>query len=115
MHWFRNDLRLYDNVGLYKSVALFQQLRQKNAKAKLYAVYVINEDDWRAHMDSGWKLMFIMGALKNLQQSLAELHIPLLLWEFHTPKVPYLIQKSSWSFSKKMYECKFRNRYDNHC
>ncbi|AJU12820.1 photolyase [Saccharomyces cerevisiae RM11-1a] len=101
MHWFRNDLRLYDNVGLYKSVALFQQLRQKNAKAKLYAVYVINEDDWRAHMDSGWKLMFIMGALKNLQQSLAELHIPLLLWEFHTPKSTLSNSKEFVEFFKE--------------
>ncbi|CAI4052438.1 deoxyribodipyrimidine photo-lyase PHR1 SKDI_15G5200 [Saccharomyces kudriavzevii IFO 1802] len=86
MHWFRNDLRLHDNVGLYNSVELFQQLKQKNESAKLCAVYIINEDDWKAHMDSGWKLKFIVEALKSLQKSLAELHIPLFVWEFHPPK-----------------------------
>ncbi|EJS41560.1 phr1p [Saccharomyces arboricola H-6] len=84
IHWFRNDLRSSDNVGFYKSVKLFQQLKQRDASAKLYAIYIINEDDWRAHMDSGWKLKFIIEALKSLQESLAELHVPLLVWEFHT-------------------------------
>lgn len=82
IHWFRNDLRIHDNLALYKCVELYQHLKQKNANAKLYAIYVINEDDWRAHMDSGWQLSFTLEALKNLQKSLAELHIPLLVWKF---------------------------------
>ncbi|CAI4036656.1 hypothetical protein SMKI_15G5070 [Saccharomyces mikatae IFO 1815] len=84
VHWFRNDLRLYDNIGLFKSIELFQQLKVKNENAKLYAVYIINEHDWRAHMDSGWKLKFTLEALKSLEKSLAELHIPLFVWEFYT-------------------------------
>ncbi|KOG99882.1 deoxyribodipyrimidine photo-lyase PHR1 DI49_1326 [Saccharomyces eubayanus] len=101
IHWFRNDLRIHDNLALYKCVELYQQLKENNADAKLYAIYVINEDDWRAHMDSGWQLSFILEALKNLQKSLAELHIPLLVWKFDDFKSSLSNSKEFVTFFKE--------------
>lgn len=76
IHWFRGDLRTHDNSGLFEAVKQFKEHKDKTS-GQLLTIFTVNEHDWRAHLDSGWKLKFMMNAISSLREKLSELSIPL--------------------------------------
>ncbi|SCW04429.1 LAFE_0H13322g1_1 [Lachancea fermentati] len=83
VHWFRCDLRVQDNSALSNALKHLETARKANKGADLVALFVINEDDWRAHLESGWKLKFILNAVANLRKSLALMNVPLVVKIFN--------------------------------
>ncbi|MCJ1350172.1 MAG: hypothetical protein MMC33_000153 [Icmadophila ericetorum] len=72
VHWFKCDLRLQDNKGLY--------LASKMAKSKgvpLICMYIISPQDFKAHMTAPARVDFILRTLEVLKEDLAKLDIPL--------------------------------------
>ncbi len=67
--WFRADLRIHDNPALY---AACQQ-----SDAKVIACWWATPQQWQQHGIADKQLKFIHDSLLLLQQSLAELNIPL--------------------------------------
>ncbi|WP_422132708.1 deoxyribodipyrimidine photo-lyase [Endozoicomonas sp. ALD040] len=67
--WFRGDLRVSDNPALYHCAD----------KNEVIAVYCLCPDQWQEHNDSPNKLWFWMQNLKQLEQSLNRLNIPLVV------------------------------------
>lgn len=89
IHWFRSDLRLLDNTSLSETVKKFSKHVKQNRSCRLLTVFAINEHDWRAHLDSGWKLSFMLNALSSLQKELAKLSIPFHILKYE-PEKPLL-------------------------
>ncbi|SCV04243.1 LAMI_0H14554g1_1 [Lachancea mirantina] len=89
LHWFRMDHRLQDNTAFSAAVEKFRQLRKKHSDTRFVAVYTVNEHDWKAHLDSAWKLVFLREAVNSLRSSLQEIDVPLVIKNFH-PKNPVL-------------------------
>ncbi|KAH3687398.1 hypothetical protein WICPIJ_001611 [Wickerhamomyces pijperi] len=88
VHWFRNDLRIHDNLALLKTIELGHKLNKK-----VITVYIFNEFDLRRHMDSVMKIDFIKRSLVELRQSLNDLNIPLeIIHTDRTDFVPYFTQ-----------------------
>ncbi|SCV02659.1 LAME_0H03862g1_1 [Lachancea meyersii CBS 8951] len=97
VHWFRTDLRLGDSAGLFHAVKQLQAAQNKSNKdARLMALYIINEHDFRAHLDSGWKLRFALDALESLRESLRKLNVPLIVRLFE-PKEALLSRSSEFA------------------
>lgn len=94
IHWFRSDLRLQDNLALSEALKNFKKYKS----ARFLSIYVINEHDWRAHLDGGWKLSFILNALKTLGERLSELSIPLHVLRFNstTPELSNSNNFAAW-------------------
>ncbi|CDO93422.1 unnamed protein product [Kluyveromyces dobzhanskii CBS 2104] len=82
VHWFRGDLRVHDNTGL--AFAL-----NHSSNGPVEALYTINEHDWIAHMESGWKLKFQLDAVESLSQELAKIGVRLHVKQFN-PTSPCL-------------------------
>ncbi|KAH3680308.1 hypothetical protein WICMUC_000375 [Wickerhamomyces mucosus] len=72
IHWFRQDLRIHDNIALINSINL-----AKKFDKKLLTIYIFNEIELKAHFDSSIKLDFIKKSLNKLRKDLNELNIPL--------------------------------------
>lgn len=103
IHWFRSDLRVTDNKALYEIVRKFKKMKNEDPTVRLLTVFVINEHDWRAHLDSGWKLQFMLKGLKSLQERLSKISVPLHILQFE-PELPSLSNTTSFvSWFKK--EC----------
>ncbi|QLQ80667.1 hypothetical protein HG537_0E00200 [Torulaspora globosa] len=88
IHWFRGDLRTHDNTGLFEAIKQFRE-RKDNISGQLLTIFTINEHDWRAHMDSGWKLKFMMNAVSSLGEKLSKMSIPLHVLHYN-PESPSL-------------------------
>jgi deoxyribodipyrimidine photo-lyase len=83
--WLRNDLRLLDNPALWHAC---------NASEEVVALYLITEDQWKSHGDAICKINFWLKNLSSLQNSLAELNIPLKILEAEVYKnCPEVISK----------------------
>lgn len=74
VHWFRSDLRVHDNTALYHLVE-----EAKRIKAHPIGLYIISEHDWRTHLESPFKIEFILKSLEVLKKSLLNLNIPLCI------------------------------------
>ncbi|SCU89124.1 LAFA_0E16270g1_1 [Lachancea sp. 'fantastica'] len=100
VHWFRSDLRLSDNVGLYNAVKQLEEQRKKskNKNARLVALYSINEHDFRAHLDCGWKLQFALDAVNSLKEELRKLNVALVVrvFEAKDPLLSRSLQFAKW-------------------
>ncbi|MCW8886125.1 MAG: deoxyribodipyrimidine photo-lyase [Motiliproteus sp.] len=68
--WFRNDLRVRDNPALYSAC-----LR----KDAVVAVVALTPEQWKLHDESSSRVSFWLANLRDLQQCLAKLNIPLRL------------------------------------
>ncbi|KAG0668501.1 hypothetical protein C6P43_004094, partial [Kluyveromyces marxianus] len=91
VHWFRSDLRVNDNRGL-----AYAYRKARAEDRPIHGLYVINEHDWVAHMESGWKLTFIVEALKELGSSLSKYGIELHVRQFE-PDTPLLSNSKAFS------------------
>lgn len=93
IHWFRNDLRVYDNKGFHKAVCESQRLG-----ARLMTIFTVNESDWIAHLDSNFRLTFMHSALRLLHKKLSDMKIPLYVLEFESkkPKLSNSFEFANW-------------------
>jgi deoxyribodipyrimidine photo-lyase len=71
LHWFRNDLRVHDNPSLYAG--------SLNAEGELITCYIITPEQWLAHGEAPVKLDLIRRQLADLQSTLTERGIPLIV------------------------------------
>ncbi|MDO9218972.1 MAG: deoxyribodipyrimidine photo-lyase, partial [Lacisediminimonas sp.] len=67
--WFRSDLRVSDNSALAAAMR----------SGPTVAVYVITSAQWLAHDDAPCKVDFWLRNLRELQQQLGKLNVPLLI------------------------------------
>lgn len=88
IHWFRGDLRTHDNTGLLEAIKTYEERTDKNS-GQVMTIFTINENDWKAHLDSGWKLKFMMNALSNLGKKLSKLSIQLHVLRYN-PESPMM-------------------------
>lgn len=95
VHWFRTDLRVRDNAALSNAIKLLREIRGQKKDAQLIALYTINEHDWRAHLDSGWKLTFALNALESLREMLKQMNVALVVRKFESKK-PLLSRSSEF-------------------
>lgn len=72
VHWFRMDLRLADN----KALALASE-KAKEAGVPLIALFIVNPQDYEAHLRSPVRVDFMLRSLEVVKQDLAALDIPL--------------------------------------
>ncbi|KAF3910767.1 Cryptochrome-2 [Dactylellina cionopaga] len=75
-HWFRWDLRLADNTGLYKAYT-----SAKANKVPLICLFVFSHQNYRAHYTSPARIDFALRTLKILKEDLRKLDIPLWVEE----------------------------------
>ncbi len=66
LHWFRSDLRIYDNPALLAA-----------SQKPLICVYFLSEKQWDAHAISPAKRSLIVRQLQSLASNLGERNIPL--------------------------------------
>lgn len=71
--WFRNDLRIRDNPALYEACA--------DPNARVLGLFIATPQQWQYHHVSNRQAKFIYDSLKDLQDSLVALNIPLLYRE----------------------------------
>lgn len=90
VHWFKRDLRLYDN----------RALRQASEKAKskdvpLICVFIVSPQDYQAHLTSSARVDFELRTLEVMQRDLGEFDIPLVVETVEERKgvIPYLLNK----------------------
>lgn len=89
IHWFRSDLRVTDNKAFSRAIEILEQVKRNNVDCKILALFIINETDWEAHLESEFKLRLLFEALASLKVTLSKLHIPLLVRKYN-PDCPSL-------------------------
>jgi len=72
VHWFKCDLRVKDNKGLYLA-----GLKAKEKGVPLVGLYLISPQDFEAHLTSPVRVDFILRTLAVLKEDLGKLGIPL--------------------------------------
>lgn len=72
--WFRADLRVSDNAAIWHAAA-----EAAEEGGAVVACVVICSEQWREHDWAGIKVDFILRNLRELQDELAKLNIPLLI------------------------------------
>ncbi|KAL8761784.1 MAG: hypothetical protein Q9184_002145 [Pyrenodesmia sp. 2 TL-2023] len=72
VHWFKWDLRTYDNKALHLASKL-----AKSHGVPLICLHIISPQDYKAHMTSPARVDFALRTLKVLKEDLARLNIPL--------------------------------------
>ncbi|KAI4123581.1 MAG: hypothetical protein LQ338_005199 [Usnochroma carphineum] len=72
VHWFKCDLRTYDNKALHLASKL-----AKSHDVPLICLHIISPQDYKAHMTSPARVDFVLRTLEVLKQDLAQLNIPL--------------------------------------
>lgn len=97
--WLRNDLRSYDNAAL--SSATEGALR---TGAAVIALYIATPETWILHDMAQVKQDFIRRRVKQLQQELAALNIPLLAVEGSTyEQIPAVFSQLGLHFLLKVF------------
>ncbi len=71
--WFREDLRIHDNMALYHACA--------HSQNGVIGVFILDTQMWQQHQIAACRVEFILRGLKKLSTDLAQLNIPLLLIE----------------------------------
>ena len=74
LHWFKRDLRLYDNRGLSMAAE-----KAKSAGIPLICLFVVSPQDYQAHYTSRARVDFDLRTLAIMKEDLSELDIPLLV------------------------------------
>ncbi|KAL8686945.1 MAG: hypothetical protein Q9218_006749, partial [Villophora microphyllina] len=71
VHWFKCDLRTYDNKSLHLASKL-----AKSHGVPLICLHIISPQDYKAHMTSPVRVDFVLRTLEVLKEDLAKLDIP---------------------------------------
>ncbi|KAJ3125953.1 hypothetical protein HK098_008033 [Nowakowskiella sp. JEL0407] len=94
-HWFRSDLRLSDNPGLYEASKL-----SRTIKRPLVSFYIFSPTEWVSHDYSAVRADFHLRNLIDLKSSLSKLNIPLMVFTSTSAKnVDEIIEKVVADFS----------------
>ncbi|KAL8856255.1 MAG: hypothetical protein Q9178_007092 [Gyalolechia marmorata] len=72
VHWFKCDLRIYDNKSLHLASKL-----AKSHGVPLICLHIVSPQDYKAHMTSPVRVDFVLRTLEVLKKDLARLDIPL--------------------------------------
>ncbi|KAF2454691.1 CDP photolyase [Lineolata rhizophorae] len=72
VHWFKRDLRMSDNKGLFLAGD-----KAREAKVPLVCLFVVSPQDYEAHGTSAARVDFELRSLEVLKRDLAERDIPL--------------------------------------
>lgn len=97
--WFRNDLRTYDNACLTSAVD--EAADSGNA---VLALFIATPDSWQQHDMAAIKQDLIRRRVRQLEQELAELNIPLLAVEgTDYEQVAHLFSALSEQFRLKVF------------
>ncbi|EXJ86283.1 deoxyribodipyrimidine photo-lyase [Capronia coronata CBS 617.96] len=72
VHWFKSDLRVTDNKGLYAA-----SVWSREHAVPLICVYLVSPQDFEAHLTAPVRVDFILRNLQVLKHDLAKLNIPL--------------------------------------
>lgn len=72
VHWFKCDLRTYDNKALHLASRL-----AKSHGVPLVCLHIISPQDYKAHMTSPARVDFVLRTLEVLKEDLAKLNVPL--------------------------------------
>lgn len=82
--WFKEDLRIQDNPGLYHAT--------KQATQGVVGLYIIDATLWKKHQVSNARVDFILRGLKTLQKDLGRLNISLIVKiAENTTEIPVII------------------------
>jgi deoxyribodipyrimidine photo-lyase len=68
--WFREDLRTYDNSALYHA--------SLQCDEGIVALYIFDASLWLKHDVAGCRVQFVLEGLRQLEQALLKLNIPLM-------------------------------------
>lgn len=74
LHWFKRDLRTFDNRGLSLAAR-----KAKENKIPLACLFVVSPEDYQAHCTAPARVDFELRTLEVLKRDLEELDIPLLV------------------------------------
>ncbi|KAJ9227173.1 hypothetical protein DTO027B5_819 [Paecilomyces variotii] len=74
VHWFKSDLRLYDNRALHLA---YQSAKESNIP--LIGLYILSPQDLTAHISSPARVDLTLRTLRQLKRDLSELDIPLYM------------------------------------
>ncbi|KAI9697141.1 MAG: hypothetical protein M1820_007876 [Bogoriella megaspora] len=74
VHWFKRDLRLYDNKGLHLASEMAKKLG-----VPLICMFIISPQDYEAHCTAPARVDFDLRTLEIMKQDLAALDIPLFV------------------------------------
>ena len=69
--WFREDLRLHDNMALYHAA--------KNCNDGVVGIYILDIGLWKKHHVADSRIQFILSSLIELSNNLQERAIPLII------------------------------------
>lgn len=72
VHWFKCDLRTFDNKSLHLASE-----QAKKAGIPLICAYFVSPQDFQAHLTSAVRVDFVLRTLEVLKKDLSELDIPL--------------------------------------
>jgi deoxyribodipyrimidine photo-lyase len=75
--WFREDLRIEDHPALFHATQL---------NKAVIAIYVIDRTQWQNHDVAPCRIQFVLRGLKELNESLSKINIPLIILEVKNPK-----------------------------
>jgi deoxyribodipyrimidine photo-lyase len=74
VHWFKRDLRIYDNRALSQASKIAQE-----AGVPLICMFLVSTQDYEAHGTSPARVDFELRTLEVLKQDLQEMNIPLYM------------------------------------
>lgn len=74
VHWFKSDLRLHDNRGLFMA---YEVAREHDLP--LICLYILSPQDLTAHLASAARVDLTLRTLERLKQDLGEIDIPLYM------------------------------------
>jgi deoxyribodipyrimidine photo-lyase len=74
LHWFKRDLRLFDNRGLAAAAKL-----AKEHNITLICLFIISPQDYEAHFTSSARVDFELRTLEVLKKDLGKLDVPLVV------------------------------------
>ncbi|CAG8510964.1 11513_t:CDS:2 [Acaulospora colombiana] len=77
--WFRTDLRVKDNVALYRASSLVATATGTPQGNYLFALFIISPEEWKSHDISPARVDFWIRNLRELRKKLLELNIPLIV------------------------------------
>lgn len=90
VHWFKRDLRLFDNRGLAKAGA-----KARKEGKHLICMFIISPEDYQAHLTSAARVDFDLRTLALLKEDLKELNVPLYVQTIEKRKdvIGHILQK----------------------
>ena len=68
--WFRNDLRMDDNPALREAC---------KSSEEVHAIYIYSQNQNKEHNEANCKIDFFIENLKDLEESLSKVNIPLTI------------------------------------